>query len=127
MCILFVEDEYLIAMMAEDALHDAGHKVMTAPHAPAAVRLIADHPGRFVCLVTDIHMPGELTGLDLAEHVRERYPALPIVVVTARPSAAPQEWRDRHRVALIEKPYTSRGLVRVVERLLSAAHAIPQA
>ena len=127
MCILFVEDEFLITMMAEDALHDAGHEVMTAPHAPAAVRLIADHPDIFICLVTDIHMPGELTGLDLTEHVRERYPMLPIVVATARPNAAPLLWRDRHRVALLEKPYSPQLLVSMVERLLSAARAIPHA
>ena len=126
MCILFVEDEYFIAMMAKDALQDAGHQVMTAPHAPAAVRLILDYPDRFTCLVTDVHMPGELTGLDLTEHAREQYPTLPIVVATARPKAAPQEWRDQHRVTLLEKPYSPELLVRMVERVLSAARAIPQ-
>ena len=114
-------------MMAEDVLRDAGHEVMTAPHAAAAVHLIAIHPGRFTCLVTDIHMPGELTGLDLAEHARKRYPMLPIVVASARPGAASQEWRDRHRVALLEKPYSHQLLVRTVEHLLSAARAIPRA
>ena len=119
MCILFVEDEFLISMMGEEALQKAGHQVMTAVHAPAAVSLIADHPSLFTWLVTDIHMPGELTGLDLVEHARERYPTLPIVVASATTGAASQEWRTRHRVALLEKPYSPQLLVRTVEHLLS--------
>ena len=111
MCILFVEDEFLICMDAEDALREAGHEVMTAPHAPAAISLVSEHPGRFTCLVTDVHMPGELTGLDLTEHVRERYPEMPIVVATSKPAIARLEWRERHRVAMLEKPYTPKLLV----------------
>ena len=125
MCILFVEDEPIVTMVAEDALHDAGHQVMTADHAPAAVGLLADHPNHFTCLVTDVHMPGELTGLDLVEHARERYPAMPIVVATGRPDVAPLEWRDRHRVLLLEKPYSPLRLVNAVERLLKGIPSSP--
>ena len=125
MCILFVEDETVITMMAECALRDAGHEVMAAEHASAAVGLIADHPGHFSCLVTDIHMPGKLTGIDLVEHTREQYPELSIMVATGRPDAVPQEWRDRHRVLLLEKPYSARHLVHTVERLLEGIHSSP--
>ena len=124
MCILFVEDEFMITMMAEEALLEAGHEVMTAAHAPAAVGLISDHPGHFTCLVTDIHMPGEITGLDLVEHARKRYPLLPIVVATARPGAASPEWRNRRRVRLLTKPYGPELLVRTVDRLLEDVHVI---
>ena len=118
MCILFVEDEFLIVMMAEEALQDAGHEVMTAPHASAAVRLIADHPGHFTVLVTDIHMPGELTGRDLVEHTRERHQTLPIVVATARSDVVPPAWRKRHRATLLPKPYTPKLLVDMVHNLV---------
>ena len=43
MCILFVDDEVLITMVAEDTLRDAGHKVMTACHVQGALGLMADH------------------------------------------------------------------------------------
>ena len=123
MCILFVEDEFLISMDAEDALRAAGHDVVTAPNAPAAISLMSEHPGRFTCLVTDVHMPGDLTGLDLTDHVRKRHPDMPIVVATSKPAAARPEWRERQRVAVLEKPYTPKLLVGTVEKLLNAARA----
>ncbi len=124
MCILFVEDEFLICMDAEDSLRGAGHDVMTAPHAPAALTLLSQHPDHFTCMVTDVHMPGELSGLDLIDHVRARYPQMPIVVATSQPAAAPSEWRRRQRVsALLEKPYTPELLVGTIERVLNAARA----
>ncbi len=121
MCILFVEDEFLISMDAEDALREAGHDVITAPHAPAAISLMAKHPGRFTCLVTDIHMPGDITGLELTDRVREQYPEMPIVVATSEPAVAPAEWRERQRVAVLQKPYTPKLLVGTIETLLNAA------
>ena len=124
MCILLVEDEYVISMMAESALHDAGLEVMTAPHAAAAVSLIANHTDIFTCLVTDIHMPGKLTGLDLVEHARKRYPNLPIVVATGRPDAAPPKWRDAHRAKLLTKPYGPERLVQAVDSLLEEKEGI---
>ena len=124
MCILFVEDEFIITMMSEEALLKAGHEVMTAAHAPAAVSLIANHPDLFTCLVTDIHMPGELTGLDLVEHARERNPELPIVVATGRPDVAPPEWRDRHRVKLLTKPYSPERLVQMVGTMIEMKEGI---
>jgi CheY-like chemotaxis protein len=127
MCILFVEDEFIITMMAEEALLGAGHKVMTAGHAAAAIDLIAGHPDHFTCLVTDLHMPGELNGADLVAHVRELYPVLPIVLATAMPHAATPVWRKRHRVELLDKPYSPKCLVQSVERLLHAVRLPCQA
>ena len=121
MCILFVDDEFIIAMMAEDALRGAGHEVMVAEHAPAAVRLITDYPDHFTCLVTDIHMPGDLTGLDLVEHARQTYPLLPVLVATGRPDVVAPVWRERHKAELLIKPYTPELLVGIVEGLLRDA------
>ena len=121
MCILFVDDESIIVMVADDALRDAGHEVMTARDALAAVKLVRDYPGRFSCLVTDIHMPGEINELDLVEHTRQVYPRLPIVVTTGRPDVVTLEWRKRHQAALLTKPYTPKMLVETVGKLLQAA------
>ena len=118
MCILVVEDEVLIAMAVEDVLREANHEVMTAGNVPAAIHLIAQHPELFTCLVTDFRMPYELTGADLIEHMRPLYPAIPIILFTAMGSAVTSEWRMRHRVELIEKPYAPEVLAKTVARLL---------
>jgi DNA-binding NtrC family response regulator len=121
MCVLFVDDEPLIKMVIEDALKDAGHEVMTAPHVPAAVELLRRHPGKFIAVVSDYHMPGELNGVDLIEHVRESYPAMPAVMATGRPDIIKTEWLAHNSVELLEKPYTPEMLVSLVDRLLHRA------
>ena len=123
MCILFVEDDPLITLVSEDALHDAGHEVVTADNARGAVKLINDHPRRFTCLMTDIHMPGGGSGLDVVEHMREHYPAIPIIVATGRPDSVESEWRIRHGVTLLAKPYGANLMVGTVEHLLRTARA----
>ena len=125
MCILFVEDDPLITLVSKDALQDAGHEVMTADNARAAVKLIEDHPGRFTCMVTDIHMPGEGSGFDVVEHMREHYSAMPIVVATGRPDSVRSEWRIRQGVTLLAKPYGANLIVGTVEHLLRSARAEP--
>ena len=122
MCVLFVDDEPLIAMVVEDALRDAGHDVMIAEHAPAAVELLRQYPGRFTALVSDYHMPGEINGVDLIEHVLKTYPTIPAVVATGRPDVIKADWLSKHGVELLAKPYTPEVLVSLVDRLLHKSH-----
>ena len=117
MCVLFVDDEFLITMVMEDALTDAGHEVMTAAHAPAAVELIRKHPAKFSAVVSDVHMPGELNGIDLIEHVRDIYPAIPAVVATGRPDVIKADWLTRNGVELLTKPYSPEALVALLAYL----------
>ena len=120
MCILFVEDDPLITLVCEDAFQNADFEVMTADNAPAAMRLIEDHPGHFICLVTDIHMPGGGTGFDVVEHMRKRYWAMPILVVTGRPDTVHVDWRRRHGVTLLTKPYGANLMIGTVNHMLNA-------
>ena len=118
MCVLFVDDEFLISMVVEDALIDAGYHVMTAPNAPAAVELLQRHPGHFTALVSDYHMPGILNGGDLIEHARAAYPDIPAVIATGRPDVIQADWLAKHDVQLLEKPYSPDGLLALLHRLL---------
>ena len=118
MCILFVEDDFVIALVMQDVFQDAGHEVVLAGHAADAVLLLSQNLGRITCVVTDVHLPGELTGVDLAEHVREHYPAIPVVVATGRPDVVKPEWCQRHGIPLLVKPYPLETLVGTVEGLL---------
>jgi CheY-like chemotaxis protein len=118
MCILVVEDEALIRMSIEECLSDAGLDFMSADSGHAALTLLAAHPGHFKCLVTDFRMPLEVTGADLIERMRPSYPAIPMVLATAMPNATTPEWRHRHRVKLVLKPYEPADVVELVERLM---------
>ena len=117
MCVLMVEDEPLILMLAAECLEDAGHEVMTAGHGLEAITLIEQWPTRFSMLVTDYHMPHGVTGGQLVQHMRRSYPDLPMLITTARANAVMVEFRKRHAVEMLAKPYKPNSLVATVERL----------
>ncbi len=119
MCILVVEDEPLILMVAAECLEDAGYEVMTAEHALEAIALIQQSSVKFTVLVTDYHMPHDVTGGQLVQHMRQSYPDIPMLITTARTDAVTKEFRERHRVQMLAKPYSPSSLVTTLGRLLA--------
>lgn len=117
MCILLAEDEFLIRDMARESLEDAGHEVVTAEHGQEAVDHVNQYPGRFVCLVTDYHMP-HVHGGQVIEHFRGVYPRIPAILASAFPHVTTPEWREHHRVYLLVKPYSMAQLVELVDGLV---------
>lgn len=79
--LLFVEDDPLVSAVVAPALRAAGFQVHEASNADEALRLLSDQ-GPFDIVFSDIIMPGEVTGLELAEHVKQRYPQTRIVLAT---------------------------------------------
>lgn len=118
MCVLIVEDEPLILMSVSECLKDAGHEVITAEHGLEAIALIKQWPVKFTVLVTDYHMPHGVTGGHLVQHMRRSYPDIPMLITTARVDVVTAEFRERHRVETLAKPYGLNSLVKTLERLL---------
>ena len=78
MRILCVDDDRLVLAVTADLLRALGHDVIEAAGGSEAVQAIErDDP--FDMIVTDIHMPGDLSGPELAEMGRARHPGLPVV------------------------------------------------
>ena len=121
MCVLMVEDEPLILMSVAQCLEDAGHEVTTAAHGLEALTLIEQSPVRFTVLVTDYHMPHGITGGQLVQHMRQRYPDIPMLITTALTGVVTAEFRERHEVEILAKPYDPDILVATVGRLLGRA------
>jgi two-component system, response regulator PdtaR len=87
--VLLVEDDPLLRFFASDLLDDAGFEVIETGGADEALMWL-EVRGDVQVIVTDIHMPGSLSGLDLAHLVHHRWPGILILVVSgvARPSTA---------------------------------------
>lgn len=77
-----VDDEPMILALLAEGLENEGHTVAAFDHADAAWAFLAclDAPVRL--LVSDLRMPGMLSGGDLAANVHERFPAARIVLTT---------------------------------------------
>jgi CheY-like chemotaxis protein len=79
--ILLVEDEMLVRELAYEDLSDAGHEVTAAGSGDEALAILRGDP-TFDVLFTDIRMPGEIDGWELASEARQIIPKLKIVYAT---------------------------------------------
>lgn len=101
MTVLVVEDEPLIRMAAVDMIQDAGLKVHSAANAAAAIALLERTPD-VTLLFTDVHMPGTMDGIALAEVVHRRWPHVKLIVASAHHVVRNEDLPDDGR--FIEKP-----------------------
>lgn len=67
--VLVVEDEPLVRLTAVTSLEDLGRTPLEAGSADEAIGVIQEHPEIRV-VFTDIQMPGNLNGLELAKYIR---------------------------------------------------------
>ena len=73
--VLVVEDDPLVRNFVVQQLRDLGYSVLEAADGPQARRLLeSDAP--IDLLLTDVVMPGSITGRELAESARQRRPTL---------------------------------------------------
>jgi len=120
MCILLVEDEPLIRVIVADELSFQGFEVCEAETGDQAAALIESPPTAFNLLITDIHMPGQLSGIDVARLLRRRYPSVPIIYTSGRPDVLNALRPLGPKEALVPKPFTPSELMPIVHQLLES-------
>jgi signal transduction histidine kinase len=100
--ILVVEDDPGVAEAAQDLLHDMGFDTRWAGDGPAALAVV-EHDPKLALVLSDIVMPGGVSGLDLARTLRDRRPKLPVILTTGYSGQASEAAAEGF--ALIEKPF----------------------
>jgi CheY-like chemotaxis protein len=80
--ILLVEDEAPVREMASKILKRLGYQVVTAGNGPEALALWPQHRGKIDLLLTDMVMPGGMTGRELADRLLREAPQLPVIYST---------------------------------------------
>lgn len=123
MCILLVEDEWLIRTMFAEELGRNGFAVREAANGDQASALVMEDPALYTLLVTDIHMPGSLDGLGVARLLREHRPDIPVIYATGRPDALNALQPLGPRDVLLCKPFPLSDLLAKVRRLLGQGDA----
>lgn len=78
--ILVVDDEESLRRVTQLKLQQAGYDASTAADGFQALEVLARHPQDLV--ITDLKMPG-MSGLELLRRIKDDYPELIVVVVTA--------------------------------------------
>jgi two-component system response regulator AtoC len=78
--ILLVDDDPAVGKMLSMQMVQAGFLAEHATSGDAALKALGEKP--FDVVITDLQMPG-MSGLDLLERVTERWPEIPVVLLTA--------------------------------------------
>ena len=79
--ILVVEDEAEVARVTMEVLRDIGYRAVEARDGQAALALIEQDP-TIELVLSDVVMPGGISGLELARRLRKLRPGLPVVLAT---------------------------------------------
>jgi CheY-like chemotaxis protein len=115
--VLFVEDEALISDLVCDVLSEGGFDVHLEGTADGALRYLQDGNDIDI-LFTDINVPGDIDGAELASKARELRPELPVIYTSGR--AIPGELVPRS--VFVNKPYDLDHLCKLIRRLAPTQH-----
>jgi PAS domain S-box-containing protein len=80
--IFLVEDETPLREMASKILKRLGYHVVSAGNGPEALALWPQHRGKIDLLLTDMVMPGGMTGRELADCLLREAPGMPVIYST---------------------------------------------
>lgn len=110
--VLLVEDDPAVAALAEVMLKELGHEVTLVMYPEDALAAL-DGPSQFTLMLTDVVMPGDMTGVDLARRVVATWPDLPVLLSSGYTgdiltSAEGAPW------PLLRKPYTLDALAAAI-------------
>jgi signal transduction histidine kinase/CheY-like chemotaxis protein len=105
--VLLVEDDREVAALTRELLGALGFAVTHVSGAEAALGALAN--SRHIdTVLSDIMMPGGISGLQLAREIRNRYPTLPIILTTGYIEAAAD--MSDGEFMLLPKPFTLEAL-----------------
>jgi CheY-like chemotaxis protein len=119
--ILLVEDEKALMLLAEEMLAALGYEPAGFSRAGDALAEFHADPARFDAVVIDHLMPG-MTGIELARHLRETVPDIPIVLVSGYTGPLlTQEALSAGVDQILTKPLDFRQLAEAMARALLRA------
>lgn len=118
--ILIVDDEPEIRETLLEALDGQGYSAEAVDSGEAALVRLAERP--FPVVLTDLHMPGGQTGLDLIGAIRHHFPDTLCVLITAYATLDTSiEALKRGAYDLIQKPFRLAEVEVVLNRALDHA------
>ena len=100
--VLLVEDDAEVSAVTIELLTSLGFSVTHVESAEAALQALANSP-RVDAVLSDIMLPGGISGLQLAREIRRRQPGLPVVLTTGYAEAAAEMEDGEFKILL--KPF----------------------
>ena len=117
--IVVVDDDPGQRSLLESFLSGQGYEILTASSGEMALELLEEQ--RVNAVISDVRMPG-ISGLEMLGRIREKLPALPVLLLTAYPEIrdAVRAMRDG-AVDYLEKPIDLDELLELLRRATGTA------
>ncbi|RRN53715.1 response regulator [Pseudoxanthomonas sp. SGNA-20] len=106
--VLYVEDDELLRMVTSLALEDAGYAVVEA-HDGHQARWLLDQEGGFDFVISDISMPGGMSGLEVAQAAQAARPGCRTILVSGYATSQLPALPDS--VIYLGKPFRVQDLI----------------
>jgi signal transduction histidine kinase/ActR/RegA family two-component response regulator len=101
--VLLVEDNDDVAALVSEMLHELGYRITRVASARAALDTLSSMR-RVDVVFSDIMMPGDMNGVDLAREIRAAKPEIPVLLTSGYSQAAGQRAEDEG-FRVLPKPY----------------------
>lgn len=115
--VLIVEDEPIIRFTLADALEEAGYSVLEASNVLEAVATIGK-VRHISAIVTDIDMPGGLSGIDLVQMVNNCQKQIPVIVTSGGHALDTLDLPEN--TCFFSKPYNLEDIVLALRTTIAA-------
>jgi len=117
--VLVVEDNPAVRQVARSTLHSLGFEVLEAENGDEAARLVK--AGKDIDIVlSDVRMPGELSGIDLARLIQRERPEIQVLLTTGYFDGE----EELEGLNLLYKPYRATDLAEKIQSLVEQRPSI---
>jgi len=124
-CLLVVEDERAVRDLVVRVLKQHGYHVLAAKSGAEALDVWQSHRTEIALLITDVVMPGGVTGLELATRLSADRPDLRVVFTSGYSRETSSSAVSLvPGIDFLEKPYHVRQLLSIVRRRLDAPDVV---
>lgn len=120
--VLLVEDEASVRKLAKKLLEVMGCSVVEAANGREALRMWTGIQSEVDLVISDIFMPGDVSGWDLARELHLRHPDLGILLTSGHTQQPDEQGLgDIPQIAFLQKPYGIASLRSMLADLIGAA------
>ena len=111
---LLVEDDEMVRESATACLHEAGYRVLQAACVEDAKQVL-EHKSSIAMVITDVVMPGEEDGYDLAKFIKQSSPDIQVLVMSGYIG---DDRLHAPNVPFLQKPFSNNALLTKINDLL---------
>ncbi len=111
--ILVVDDDVIVGMGTCAMVEDLGHTALEAYSGKMALAILAERTDIDI-VITDQSMPG-MTGVELAEHIRNQRPNIPVILATGYTELPHGQTTNLPRLA---KPFRQQDLFEIISKVV---------